>query len=47
MIDAPLDPGMLADFDRPAAIIARQRPAWPPGTCHGYHGISLGWYEGS
>ena len=26
--------------------IARQRPAWPPGTRHGYHGVSLGWYEG-
>jgi CubicO group peptidase (beta-lactamase class C family) len=44
--DAPLDPSVLADFDRLAAVIARQRPAWPPGTRHGYHGISLGWYEG-
>ena len=21
------------------------RPAWPPGTRHGYHAVSLGWYE--
>jgi CubicO group peptidase (beta-lactamase class C family) len=27
-------------------VISRQRPAWEPGTRHGYHGISLGWYEG-
>ena len=46
MIDSPLDVGVLADFDRLAEIIARQRPLWPPGTRHGYHGVSLGWYEG-
>ena len=23
-----------------------QPPAWEPGTRHGYHGITLGWYEG-
>jgi CubicO group peptidase (beta-lactamase class C family) len=46
VIDQALDPTLLADFDRLAAAIARQRPAWPPGTRHGYHGISLGWYEG-
>ena len=27
-------------------MIARQRPLWEPGTRHGYHGVSLGWYEG-
>jgi CubicO group peptidase (beta-lactamase class C family) len=37
---------MLADFDRLADAIARQRPYWEPGTRHGYHGVSLGWYEG-
>ena len=21
-------------------------PAWTPGTRHGYHGFTLGWYEG-
>jgi CubicO group peptidase (beta-lactamase class C family) len=46
VIDEPLDPEILADFDRLAAAIARQRPLWEPGTRHGYHGISLGWYEG-
>ena len=23
-----------------------QRPLWSPGTRHGYHTITLGWYEG-
>jgi CubicO group peptidase (beta-lactamase class C family) len=46
VIDEPLDPRLLADFDRLAATIARQRPLWAPGTRHGYHGVSLGWYEG-
>jgi CubicO group peptidase (beta-lactamase class C family) len=45
-IDQPLDLDILADRDTLAAIIAAQRPAWEPGTRHGYHGISLGWYEG-
>jgi CubicO group peptidase (beta-lactamase class C family) len=46
VIDEPLDPRLLAEFDALAEAIARQRPAWPPGTRHGYHGVSLGWYEG-
>jgi CubicO group peptidase (beta-lactamase class C family) len=46
VIDEPLDAGKLADFDALAAAIARQRPQWEPGTRHGYHGVSLGWYEG-
>ena len=31
---------------RVATALAAQRPAWEPGTRHGYHGITLGWYEG-
>src|SRR5436309_4175235 len=46
VIDEPLDARLLEDFDRLAEVIARQRPLWPPGTRHGYHGVSLGWYEG-
>lgn len=44
-IDAPMDLALLADPDRVAQAIAAQRPAWTPGELHGYHGISLGWYE--
>ena len=46
VVDERLDARILADFDRLAAAIAKQRPAWPPGKRHGYHGVSLGWYEG-
>jgi len=45
-IDRPLSLTDLADLDVVAAALADQKPAWPPGTRHGYHGISLGWYEG-
>ena len=46
VVDAPLDPELLADHDRLADAIAAQEPLWPPGDRHGYHGVSLGWYEG-
>jgi CubicO group peptidase (beta-lactamase class C family) len=45
-IDEPLGLPDLVDLDRIAAAVGRQRPAWEPGTRHGYHGITLGWYEG-
>jgi CubicO group peptidase (beta-lactamase class C family) len=37
---------VVADLDRLAAIMARQRPAWEPGERQAYHAISLGFYEG-
>jgi CubicO group peptidase (beta-lactamase class C family) len=46
IVDEPLDAAVLEDFDRLAIAVARQRPQWQPGTRHGYHGVSLGWYEG-
>ena len=46
VIDEPLDSRLLQDFDRLASAVARQRPLWKPGAHHGYHGVSLGWYEG-
>jgi CubicO group peptidase (beta-lactamase class C family) len=45
-VDEPLTPAVLADPDAVAAAIAPQRPAWTPGTRHGYHALSLGFYEG-
>ncbi len=44
-IDVPLDLRTITDPDSLAAAVARQKPAWEPGTKHGYHGISLGWYQ--
>lgn len=44
--DEPVDRAVVADLDRLAAVMARQRPAWPPGERQAYHAISLGFYEG-
>ena len=45
-VDRELTPATLADPDAVAAAIAPQAPAWTPGTRHGYHALSLGFYEG-
>jgi CubicO group peptidase (beta-lactamase class C family) len=44
--DEPVDREVIADLDRLADIMARQRPAWEPGERQAYHAISLGFYEG-
>jgi CubicO group peptidase (beta-lactamase class C family) len=44
--DEPVDWSVVADLDRLAAVMARQRPAWQPGERQAYHAISLGFYEG-
>jgi CubicO group peptidase (beta-lactamase class C family) len=36
---------LVADPDRLAAVLARQKPAWPAGERQAYHGITLGFYE--
>lgn len=45
-LDKSLDLKTIADPDSLAAALARQKPAWEPGTRYDYHGISLGWYQG-
>jgi CubicO group peptidase (beta-lactamase class C family) len=44
--DEPVDRELVADLDRLALVLARQAPAWKPGTHQAYHAISLGFYEG-
>ena len=44
-LDEPLDRALVADLDRLAAVLARQKPAWEPGTRQAYHGITLVFYE--
>jgi CubicO group peptidase (beta-lactamase class C family) len=44
--DEPVDGGVVSDLDRLAGVMARQRPAHPPGARQAYHAISLGFYEG-
>ena len=44
-LDAPIDACIVADPDRLAILLARQKPAWPAGQRQAYHGITLGFYE--
>ena len=44
-LDQPVDRDVVADHDRLAVVLARQKPAWPPGTRQAYHGITLGYYQ--
>jgi CubicO group peptidase (beta-lactamase class C family) len=44
-LDVSVDRAVVADLDRLAFILARQTPAWVPGTRQGYHAITLGYYE--
>ena len=44
--DEPVDREVVADLNRLAEVMARQRPAWEPGQRQAYHAISLGFYEG-
>jgi CubicO group peptidase (beta-lactamase class C family) len=44
--DEPVDRDVVADLERLALVLARQTPAWKPGTRQAYHAISLGFYEG-
>jgi CubicO group peptidase (beta-lactamase class C family) len=44
--DEPVDRAIVADLDRLAVVLARQKPAWEPGTRQAYHALTLGFYEG-
>jgi CubicO group peptidase (beta-lactamase class C family) len=44
-LDVPLDRTVVADLDKLAIVLARQKPAWKPGTRQAYHAITLGFYE--
>ena len=44
-IDERLSSRNLGDHDLVDRIVAAQAPAWTPGTRHGYHALSIGWYE--
>jgi len=44
-LDQPIDRSVVANPDRLAIVLARQKPAWEPGTRQAYHAITLGFYE--
>jgi CubicO group peptidase (beta-lactamase class C family) len=43
-LDEELAVDRLRDLDDVARVLARQKPAWPPGTRHGYHAMTIGLY---
>jgi CubicO group peptidase (beta-lactamase class C family) len=45
ILDEPVTRSLVEDLDRLAAVLARQRPVWEPGTRQAYHAITLGFYE--
>jgi len=45
-IDEPVDRATVADLDRLAVVLARQKPAWPAGERQAYHALTLGFYQG-
>ena len=44
VLDEQLTIEKLGDLDGLAGLLARQAPAWAPGTRHGYHTMTLGLY---
>jgi CubicO group peptidase (beta-lactamase class C family) len=44
-IEETLTPARIADREGLVDLLARKEPDWDPGTRHGYHAWSLGWYE--
>ena len=45
-LDEPVDRTIVADLDRLAVVLARQKPAWKPGIHQAYHALTLGFYKG-
>ncbi|MFX1273584.1 MAG: serine hydrolase domain-containing protein [Promethearchaeota archaeon] len=44
-IDEPMDLETLGNTEKLSKILAAQAPLWEPGKKHGYHALTLGWYE--
>jgi CubicO group peptidase (beta-lactamase class C family) len=44
-VKPPLTLADIADPEKMSAKIAAQEPHWLPGTRHGYHAVTLGWYQ--
>ncbi|KJS54979.1 esterase [Streptomyces rubellomurinus subsp. indigoferus] len=45
-LDEPLRLEDVLTWERAAAAVAAQAPAWEPGTAHGYHPYTFGWLVG-
>jgi CubicO group peptidase (beta-lactamase class C family) len=45
VISRRLTPALIRNREALSSVIAAQPPAWQPGSRHGYHVLTLGWYE--
>jgi CubicO group peptidase (beta-lactamase class C family) len=45
-LEKPFSMDSVQAWDPIVAALARQRPAWEPGTTHGYHARTFGWLIG-
>ena len=43
-IRTPLAPDAMFDAEKMAAALAEETPWWEPGTQHGYHALTYGWF---
>ncbi|MEU8043159.1 serine hydrolase domain-containing protein [Micromonospora echinofusca] len=46
VLDRPVPLAQALTWEPMVAALAAQVPAWPPGTAHGYHGLTYGWLVG-
>lgn len=46
VVDQPLAPDEALAWQPAVRALAAQRPAWEPGTGHGYHAVTFGWLIG-
>jgi CubicO group peptidase (beta-lactamase class C family) len=45
-VSTPLADGAFFDWDGMVTALAAERPAWEPGSQHGYHAFTFGWLVG-
>ena len=45
VIDEDLTVEKVSNPDYMAGVLAKQKPLWEPGTKHGYHAMTHGWYQ--
>jgi CubicO group peptidase (beta-lactamase class C family) len=46
-INERVDRDVVTNLDELEKVLARQKPAWPPGERQAYHALSLGFFEGA
>lgn len=46
VVSTPLPEGAFFDWSRMTAALEIEKPAWEPGTRHGYHALTFGWLVG-